>query len=153
MSGKAKKSTPEHLTNPIDKYVGMRMRIRRENFDYSQQYLARKLGLTFQQIQKYENGGNRLAASRLFDVSKVLKVGVEYFFENMPEDVFKQSNYIKRLSDEEYKEVYQTVSQNIYTSNETFALVNAYNRITNRALARQMLDMVVGLANLSTSDK
>lgn len=143
------KSLAEHGATAIDEYVGHRLRLRRENLGYSQQYTARMLGITFQQIQKYEKGSNRIGASRLYDISKLLKVNIEYFFENMPEEIFKTSCVVKYLSDEEYKEVYSTVSQNIFTANETLSLVTAYYKITNRKLARQIYDLVLWLGSLS----
>ena len=146
------RSQPKHIANPINEYAGQRMRLRRENLNYSQQYTARKLGLTFQQIQKYEQGINRISASRLYDISKVLKTNVEYFFENMPEDIFKTSRFIEQLSNEEYQNVYDTISQNIFTSNETLNLINAYYKITNRALAKQLKDLIVDFSNITDNN-
>ena len=69
--------------NPVDIHVGKRMRLRRLLLGLSQEKLADMLGLTFQQVQKYEKGMNRIGASRLWDVSKVLNVPVNFFFEEM----------------------------------------------------------------------
>ena len=69
--------------NPIDVYVGKRMRLRRQMLDLSQEKLASALGLTFQQVQKYERGFNRIGASRLWDVAMVLNVPITYFFLNL----------------------------------------------------------------------
>lgn len=65
--------------NPVDIYVGSRLKLRRLILGISQKKMAEKLGITFQQVQKYENGINRISASRLWDISKLLKVQVEYF--------------------------------------------------------------------------
>lgn len=73
--------------HPVDLHVGRRMRLRRNLLGISQETLAHKLGLTFQQVQKYERGLNRISSSRLFDISKVLNVRVSYFFDEMDEDV------------------------------------------------------------------
>ena len=70
--------------NPIDKHVGRRVRMRRKMLAMSQQKLADELGLTFQQVQKYENGTNRMGASRLQQMSDILQVPVEFFFEGAP---------------------------------------------------------------------
>src|SRR6201997_5585917 len=71
--------------NPIDKHVGSRVRMRRMMLGMSQERLGDALGLTFQQVQKYERGVNRVGASRLFDISRVLDVPISFFFEDMPE--------------------------------------------------------------------
>src|SRR5436853_835780 len=69
--------------NPIDVRVGSRVRLRRTLLGMSQEKLGEAIGLTFQQVQKYERGANRVGASRLYDLSKVLDVPVSYFFEEM----------------------------------------------------------------------
>ncbi len=75
-----------HPTGVIDKHVGNRMRIRRLSLGISQQDLARRLGLTFQQIQKYEKGANRIGASRLYELAALLDVDVNFFFDGLEED-------------------------------------------------------------------
>ena len=70
--------------NPIDTHVGSRVRLRRMILGMSQEKLAEKLGLTFQQVQKYEKGINRIGASRLFDLAQVLAVPVQFFYEDAP---------------------------------------------------------------------
>lgn len=70
--------------NPIDAHVGGRVRLRRMMLGMSQEKLAEQLGLTFQQVQKYEKGVNRVGASRLFELAKVLGVGVQFFYEDAP---------------------------------------------------------------------
>jgi transcriptional regulator with XRE-family HTH domain len=69
--------------HPIDIHVGQRVRLRRTLLGWSQEKLAQALGLTFQQVQKYERGANRIGASRLFDLSRVLDVPVSFFFDDM----------------------------------------------------------------------
>ena len=70
--------------NPIDVHVGSRVRFRRMLLGMSQEKLGEKLGLTFQQVQKYEKGINRIGASRLFDLAQVLGVSVQFFYEEAP---------------------------------------------------------------------
>ena len=70
--------------NPVDKYVGSRVRMRRIMLGMSQEKLGEALGLTFQQVQKYEKGSNRISASRLFYAAKILGVPVQAFFEDLP---------------------------------------------------------------------
>jgi transcriptional regulator with XRE-family HTH domain len=72
------------LPNPIDKHVGSRVRMRRMMLDMSQEKLGTALGLTFQQVQKYEKGTNRISASRLQHISHILQVSVSFFFDGAP---------------------------------------------------------------------
>jgi transcriptional regulator with XRE-family HTH domain len=73
----------ERSPNQVDQHIGARMRLRRLMMNISQERLAELLGLTFQQVQKYEKGVNRVAASRLWDIAKALEVPVSYFFEGL----------------------------------------------------------------------
>src|SRR5580704_7245489 len=75
---------PRGALNPIDKHVGSRVRMRRLMLDMSQTDVADALGLTFQQVQKYEKGTNRIGASRLQHISQILQVPVPFFFEGAP---------------------------------------------------------------------
>ena len=75
---------PRSYVNPTDKYVGSRLRMRRLMLDMSQTNIADALGLTFQQVQKYERGSNRISASRLQHLSQILQVPVPFFFEGAP---------------------------------------------------------------------
>ena len=73
--------------NPIDVHVGSRVRLRRMMIGMSQETLGAKLNLTFQQVQKYEKGANRIGASRLFTIASILDVPVQFFFDDLPEDI------------------------------------------------------------------
>src|ERR1700744_5629051 len=77
----------EGRPSPIDVHVGSRVRLRRTLLGMSQERLGEALGLTFQQVQKYERGANRIGASRLFDLARVFAVPVSFFFEDMPSEV------------------------------------------------------------------
>src|ERR1041384_530661 len=77
----------ESRPSPIDVHVGTRIRLRRTLLGMSQERLGEALGLTFQQVQKYERGVNRVGASRLFDLSRVLGVPVQFFYDEAPADV------------------------------------------------------------------
>jgi transcriptional regulator with XRE-family HTH domain len=77
--------------NPIDAHVGTRVRLRRMLLGMSQEKLGEHLGLTFQQVQKYEKGVNRIGASRLFDLSRVLGVPVQFFYDEAPSDLIESS--------------------------------------------------------------
>ena len=79
-----KQATDKKATNPVDKHVGSRVRMRRLMLGMSQSKLADGLGLTFQQVQKYEKGANRMGASRLQHLSHILQIPVPFFFEGAP---------------------------------------------------------------------
>ncbi len=94
------KSKPRHERgtrnpSPVDVHVGARVRQRRTLLGMTQTGLGDALGLTFQQVQKYEKGTNRLSASRLFDLSRVFDVPIEYFFDDMPPEVAASSQATK----------------------------------------------------------
>ena len=73
----------EEAPNPVDVHVGRRVRLRRKELGVSQAWLADRLGLTFQQVQKYERGANRISASKLYQIASVLEVPITYFFEGL----------------------------------------------------------------------
>ncbi|HEX7884591.1 MAG TPA: helix-turn-helix transcriptional regulator [Phenylobacterium sp.] len=73
----------EDAPNPVDVHVGRRVRLRRKELGVSQGWLADRLGLTFQQIQKYERGANRISASKLYEIATLLEVSITYFFEGL----------------------------------------------------------------------
>src|SRR3954468_2212863 len=73
----------ERLPNPVDLHVGARIRMRRKILGVSQERLADDLGLTFQQVQKYERGANRVSASKLYEIARSLKTSIAYFFEGL----------------------------------------------------------------------
>lgn len=85
----------------VDRHVGAAIRLRRRFLNLSQEHLARQLGLTFQQIQKYERGSNRVSASKLHKIAEVLKVPVAYFFEGIPgaEGASEETDEQKRVRD------------------------------------------------------
>jgi transcriptional regulator with XRE-family HTH domain len=83
--GPGERGEKESRPSPIDVHVGSRIRLRRTLLGMSQERLGEALGLTFQQVQKYERGANRVGASRLFDLSRVLDVPISFFFDDMPE--------------------------------------------------------------------
>src|SRR5262245_52045921 len=84
ISGDAKPSSKEeNMPNPVDLYVGGRIRMRRRSMGVSQQKLADDLDLTFQQVQKYERGVNRVSASKLYEIAKSLKTPISFFFDGL----------------------------------------------------------------------
>ena len=108
----------------------------------SQEKLGESIGLTFQQVQKYERGANRIGASRLFDLSLVLDVPVAYFFEDMPENVADSSpRKIAGLkADPEFE-----LEGDPLTRRETLELVRAYYAVGNPKVRRRIVDLVRSL--------
>jgi transcriptional regulator with XRE-family HTH domain len=84
--------------NPIDQHVGSRVRMRRLMLAMSQEKLGAALGLTFQQVQKYERGTNRIGASRLQQISQILQVPVAFFFEGLPSELAPYEATLARRS-------------------------------------------------------
>jgi transcriptional regulator with XRE-family HTH domain len=126
--------------NPIDKHVGSRVRMRRMMLAMSQEKLGDALGLTFQQVQKYEKGTNRIGASRLQQISNILQVPVAFFFEGAPditEGVGRSSG--KDAPSPAY------VSDFLATS-DGLALTKAFMRITDAKLRRRIVDLVEQIA-------
>lgn len=141
---------PDGAPNPIDLYVGNRMRLRRQLLAISQEKLASLLGLTFQQIQKYEKGLNRIGASRLWDLCKVLGVDANYFFQDMPPEISEQSPrmfiYMGTNRDVDTTPLPTPIEK---TSKAQKLLVNFF-KIPNRTLAENIFDMIENLAKSQT---
>ncbi len=126
--------------NPIDKHVGNRVRMRRLMIDMSQTELADALGLTFQQVQKYENGANRISASRLQHVSQILQVPVAFFFEGalralgLPDPPGADAEAPAYVSD-------------FIATSDGLALVKAFARIHDRKLRHAIVVLVQVIAS------
>ena len=141
---------PDGAPNPIDVYVGHRLKARRLLLGMSMDKLASLMGLTFQQIQKYERGSNRIGASRMWDFSKILGVDVNFFFEDMSQDIADQSprNFVY------YPDIIDNSDNNplptpIDRTNEAQELVRNYFNIQNRAAARSIFLLLKSLATSS----
>lgn len=129
--------------NPVDIYIGQRLRQRRTLLGLTQTELADLLGVTFQQVQKYERGTNRISASRLYDLSNVLEVSLEWFYDNMPEDVDSLSPR-KRAGLAESPQI--ELEKNHMHSRETLELVRSYYKIKNPKARRKIAEMCHELA-------
>jgi transcriptional regulator with XRE-family HTH domain len=126
--------------NPIDKHVGSRVRMRRMMLSMSQEKLGDALGLTFQQVQKYEKGTNRIGASRLQQISTILQVPVSFFFEGAP-DVPGRAPAGNTAPSPTY------VSDFLATS-DGLALTKAFMRIADAKLRRRIVDLVEQIAGV-----
>lgn len=132
--------------NPVDIYVGSRLKLRRLILGISQKKMAEKLGITFQQVQKYENGINRISASRLWDISKLLKVQVEYFFDGMNESIQAQSpRSLRKNTIRSQQEIGESFDDPMLRQ-ESIRLIKAYSRINNEKLCRKLLDLMIEMS-------
>lgn len=133
--------------NPIDNYVGSRIMMRRKILKLNQKELAEQLGITFQQLQKYEHGINRIGASRLWDLSRVLNVPVSFFFNDMPSEVNQQSPRFLKQPGGKPENIIDSFEQKtpIMDRWETLELVRSYYKIENRQLAKGILELLRSL--------
>jgi transcriptional regulator with XRE-family HTH domain len=120
---------------PIEKHVGGRVRMRRVLMGMSQGQLGKSLGVTFQQIQKYEKGQNRIGASRLQQIAKLLDTPVSYFFEGAPADTDDMPAGLEDSGDNAYV-------ADFVGSREGLQLVKAFLRVEDPKLRRRILDLV-----------
>jgi transcriptional regulator with XRE-family HTH domain len=132
------------VPNPIDKHVGSRVRMRRMMLGMSQEKLGDSLGLTFQQVQKYEKGSNRIGASRLQQISLILQVPVSFFFEGAPSPDGSPSGFGEAASP-----AYVT---DFLATTDGLALVKAFMRIPNAKLRRRVVDLVEEMAGEETQN-
>lgn len=122
------------MTNEIDFYVGKRLRRRRRLLGLTQQVLGDKVGIRFQQIQKYECGANRISAARLFELSEALSVPIQYFYEGLMDDEMDM--------DEEM----EFIAPDVLSKKETMDLVRAYYSM-GEAPRKHLLDLAKSLEN------
>jgi transcriptional regulator with XRE-family HTH domain len=135
--------------NPVDVHVGRRLRQKRMLSGLSQEQLAEAIGITFQQIQKYEHGTNRIGASRLWDLSLVLDCPISFFFHEMPEDVARSSprNLSRATSCDTFEtELPSLAPDDVFTNRETLGLLRAYSAIREVTVRRRIVDLTKSLA-------
>lgn len=126
--------------SPLDVHIGGRIRLRRTLLGFSQAKLATAIGLTFQQIQKYEHGSNRIGASRLHQLSRVLEVPVDFFFEDAPP---LTGSGAPGLAEE--AEPYDA-GPDPMQRRETLELIRAYYRVEDHATRRRVLDLLKAMS-------
>jgi transcriptional regulator with XRE-family HTH domain len=137
--------TPAGAPNPIDVHVGARMRLRRTLLGLSQERLGDMIGLTFQQVQKYERGANRVSCSRLFDLSRSLEVPVSYFFDDMAAEVSNLSPV--QMGREPPAEEPAPAEADPRLRRETLELVRNYYSITDPDVRRRIYDLAKALSS------
>lgn len=114
--------------HPVDRHVGLRIRMRRKEMGVSQERLAEALGITFQQVQKYERGANRVSASKLWEIAMALKSPVAYFYDG--------------LSDRDSMSAQRDVAQEFMLSTDGIELMASFPRITEPAIRRKIVELV-----------
>ena len=136
----------ESRPSPVDVHVGARIRLRRTLLGMSQERLGDALGLTFQQVQKYERGVNRVGASRLFDLSRILDVPINFFYDNMPDSAAASGSAAARpaMGFAEAQEGFG--GEDPLAKRETLELVRAYYRITDLNMRKRMFDLMKSMA-------
>ena len=134
--------------SPIDVHVGARMRLRRTLLGMTQTSLGDALGLSFQQVQKYEKGMNRMGASRLFELTRVLDVPVEYFFNDMPAGVAASSPAQKRRK----AKAPAGYELGPMAKRETLELVRAYYKISDPQIRKRLYEMTMVLGVAASRD-
>ncbi len=134
--------------NPIDVHVGNRVRMRRMLIGMSQERLGKELGLTFQQVQKYERGTNRISASRLYRIAQVLGVPVQYFFEDLPQSVAApaQAEGFSEARSE------QSMIMDFLNSSEGLQMNRHFAAIKDPAVRRAVVDLVKSLARAEKAE-
>ncbi len=128
--------------SPIDIHVGSRVRLRRTLLGFSQDKLGKSLGLTFQQIQKYERGANRIGSSRLYSLSQILDVPVSFFFDDIPSEV----------SDKMHKTTKDNTASfglDKISSKETMKLLSNYYGIEDESVRKSVFSLIKALRNNS----
>lgn len=123
--------------NPIDVHVGSRVRLRRMMLGMSQERLGENLGITFQQIQKYEKGSNRIGASRLQHIATILKVPVSFFFEDAPGTPEEAAGFAENA---------HSYVVDFLSSSEGLSLNKAFVRIRDSKVRRRVVELVQSLA-------
>ena len=130
--------------DPVDIHVGKRIKLRRTMLKESQDQLANEIGVTFQQIQKYESGHNRVSASRLFDISIFLSCHISYFFEDFEiNSRLKQNKNIYSDNDTSHK---QKTPTDPMLKTETLEIVRAYWKLPSDDLRKSIRNLLISLS-------
>ncbi len=151
--GKAKRgATRVKLVRPrpVDAHVGARVRLRRTMLGMSQEKLAHALGLTFQQVQKYERGTNRVGSSRLYELSKILDVPIQFFFDEMPAEIAATARGGSNAGG--FAEVAADYQADTLAKRETLELVRAYYKIRSPRVRKKVFDLAKTLAKGEDSE-
>ncbi len=129
------------MPHHVDVHVGKRLRLRRTILGLSQEAIGNAIGVTFQQVQKYERGVNRMGASRLFEFSKILSVPVSYFFEEMD----KHAGHASPIAG--VAEETQGFEHEKMSSRETLEMMRSYYRIGDQVARKRIFELIKALAD------
>lgn len=136
--------------HPVDVHVGGRVRLRRVFLGYSQEKLANALGLTFQQIQKYERGANRISASKLYELSRILSVPVTYFFEGVESEGESGSAGGQEAGAAAASTIHSS-DPDFTNQRETLQLISSYYRIPDAKVRAEVLSLLKTLGRTTDS--
>ena len=130
-----KPEEPAQGPNPVDRHVGLRIRMRRKELGISQERLAESIGLTFQQVQKYERAANRVSASKLWDMSRALSTNISYFYGGLGDTIEAPGSNLPRES-----------MQDFLLTPEGIELAAIFPKIAKGRVRRKILDLVRAMA-------
>jgi transcriptional regulator with XRE-family HTH domain len=132
-----KENDPDRFPNPVDRHVGLRIRLRRKELGVSQEKLADSIGLTFQQVQKYERAANRVSASKLWEMARALQTSIAYFYEGLGEP--------SAVEPPQMATDRQSVHEFLLTL-DGMELATAFPKIKRARVRRRILELVRALA-------
>jgi transcriptional regulator with XRE-family HTH domain len=132
--------------HPVDRHVGLHIRMRRKALGISQEKLAEALGLTFQQVQKYERGANRVSASKLWEIARALKTNVAYFYEGLEEDASPEAAPATRG-------FMGANAQQFLLTPEGLELAATFPKVRRASLRRKVLDLVRAVAEVDADEE
>jgi len=135
--------TTDEGPHPVDSHVGYKVKSRRLMLGLSQEELAKSIGLTFQQVQKYERGTNRISVSRLVEIAKALKTPLEYFLDGSAALLGGKKLAIKGFAEGKQ----ESLEPDPMVSRDVIELVRAYQSIETPKLKKQLLEMAKAMAN------
>jgi transcriptional regulator with XRE-family HTH domain len=138
--------SPGRKPNPMDIHVGSRVRLRRMVIGMSQEKLGEKMGLTFQQIQKYEKGTNRIGASRLFQLSQIMDVPVQFFFEDAPAGYANRTPAMAGFAESKT----EAFLLDFLNSRDGLELNRAFVKITDPKVRKRVVELVRALSEEAT---
>lgn len=129
----------DRIPNPVDVHVGLQVRLRRKELKISQEKLAETIGLTFQQVQKYERGTNRISASKLYEIARTLRVSIAWFFEGLSDPQDGRVEGSEAIGAPPFAQTFLMTSEGI-------DLANLFPRIEHPRVRRKLVELVRSLA-------
>lgn len=136
---------PDGAPNPVDLFVGNRLRQARTLRGLTQEQLGARVGIAFQQVQKYERGSNRISAGRLYEMAQALGVPVTYFFDGMS-DAVAEASPAQVHSGFDASQAVESIESDDASKREALQLVRAYTRMSDEGVRRSFLEMVKSFA-------